>query len=74
MKPAVLSRSTAPIDLVDLNFENTFVREFPADPVTTMCRARCAMRVTRASTRRPSQRHGCSRSPEVARLLGIARW
>ena len=34
MKPATLSHPTAPVDLVDLNFENTFVRELPADPVT----------------------------------------
>ena len=33
--PAVLTPATAPRDLVDVDFENTFVRALPADPVLT---------------------------------------
>ena len=62
------------VDLCDLNFDNSFVRELPADPVLTTCRAQvrnaCYTRVEPTPVPAPQL---LAWSDEVGELLGIAR-
>ena len=78
MKQAVLSpvsgRVAVAVDLIDLDFENTFVRELPADPVLTnvprAVRNACYTRVDPTPVAAPRL---LGWSDAVGELLGIAR-
>jgi hypothetical protein len=68
---------------VDLDFDNSFVRELPGDPLLPTCRARCAIAHRVAPTPVASPRWsrgvavgsvGCrGRQPAVAEVLGSNR-
>ena len=73
LSPAI-ARTTAPVDLCDLAFENTFVRDLPADPLLTnvprAVRNACYTRVEPTPVPAPRL---LGWSDAVGEMLGIAR-